>query len=264
MIDAVRRGWSGMLNNHDDRSIWHENGTITNKGRQIGIFLDRLVSETDAQLPKMPETGKSAWMTALEKWRQLSKPIDAVSTVERVADKARDASDITGRLYGSPDLRAKVAGLSDDPAKMAEFEKRIKSWKTFAETDRQLTGNSRTGFRVAAQEDQDMVGAGADAVINFAQNPTPGNFVTQLARGGLNWMRAPSQPVADAMTPMFSQDPAVRNALLGSLENRVNGAGLLSKAGESLLRRYNLLGSGNAFANYAGGTTSMRRLLGGP
>lgn len=237
MLDAVIRGNRIQLESGGPDMIHPTTGTPTNKARQIAAFNDELINRVENQLPKDPRSitpdnphGVSTWTMARNQWREMSKPIEAINEVEKVVEKARDASDITGRLYGSPAARAKLQGLTNDPAKMADFEKTVQNWKTFAETNRALTGNSRTAYRTAAREEagNDMSGA----MIDLASG-RPGSFVSGVLRSLGRNLFGPAPGVADQLAPMMSKDRATQDALLNLMRQRAQAPGVSRLFGQA-------------------------------
>jgi hypothetical protein len=217
LIDATKRGFDIMLESDSPDMVHPRTGTPTNKARQIAAFRDILINRTENQLPVDPRFGTSTWAAARNQWREMSKPIEALSTIDKVVDGARDASDITGRLYGSPGARAKLAGLTQDPAKMAEFENTLQNWKTFAETNRAVTGNSRTAYRTAAREEinNGLIDAGLDAATG-----NPRGAATNLVKSALRKIVGPSAPVSDQLAPLMSADRQAQDRLLDLMRRR--------------------------------------------
>lgn len=223
LIDATKRGYDIMLESDTPDMVHPRTGTPTNKARQIAAFRDILINRTEAQLPIDPRFGTSTWAAARNQWGQMSKPIEALNTIDKVLDKARDASDVTGRLYGSPAARAKLQGLTQDPQAMSEFEGTLQNWKTFAETNRQVTGNSRTAYRNAAQEDN------SSDLPGIAANVAQGKFGAGVA-GALRalgkLLTQPSSGVSDQLAPMFTNDRTAQDALLNMMRQRATARAL--------------------------------------
>lgn len=232
MIDAVKRGFDIMLESDAPDMVHQSTGRPTNKARQIAAFRQMLIDRTEAQLPVDPRFGTSTWTAARNQWQQMSKPIEALHAVDKVLGRARDASDVTGQLYGSPNLRAKLAGLTPDANKMGEFENVLKAEKTFADTNRAVTGNSRTAYRRAAQEDEGNDFSGA--IVDLASG-RPGSFVGGILKSLARSISGPSPAVADKMAPMFSTNRSEQDAFLGLMRRRGQVGGIFGGAPGAML-----------------------------
>lgn len=225
LLDAAKRGLDLMLQSGGKDIRNDKTGLLTQKGHEIDAMRRTLVNQLDDLSPKDPVSGESTYKMAREAWGGPSQTIEALSQVQKVADTARDGSDITGRLFGSKAARDKLKGLFADDETMAEFAKKVSNERTMADTERKLTGNSRTQYRNAAQADL-ADGGLADAAFSLAERPTIGNAIYQGAAAAKNWLRAPPTKIADEMTGLYSTDPAERNIALEMLR-RKTGAGAL-------------------------------------
>lgn len=248
LLDAAKRGLDQFMDTDAARNPL--TGKLTERGRVVETMRKTLVNQLDDLAPKN-EKGQSLYKLARDKWAEYSKPIEALATIDKVLNNARDASDVTGRLFGSPDARAKLNGLGPTD-KISEFAKVLETEKTFAQTNRQLSGNSRTAYRQAAQADAEN-GGGVDAAVAFASNPTPTNALFQLARGIKSAVTGPSSEVADALAPIVSMNPHERDAFLRAVENRINGRGLLARTAPKIQSYFNLLGGNDSLGRVARG-----------
>ena len=224
MLDAVKRGYDIMLDSDAADMVNQRTGTPTNKARQISIMRDLFVKDVESQLPKVPGSqtpdnpdGLSAWSLARQKWQQMSKPIEALNTIDNVIGKAYDAADITNRIYGSPNARAKVAGLTQDPQKMAQFEQALNTEKTYAQTNRQVNGNSRTAYRNSMKEG-DMGDAGG--MLVHAATGDLGGLLSGAIRKLGSMLTAPPAGVAAQLAPLTSSDPAQQAILFNLMKQR--------------------------------------------
>jgi len=253
VLDAAKRGFDKILNSDE---LLNANGTKKQEWHRMNDMRRTLLSEIDNKLGDTAE-GK-AYKRARDEWGGPSDVIDGLRLIERTIEGARDGSDITGRLYGSPGARKKLDTLFKDvPDGAKAFRDSVNRERTFAETARAVTGNSRTAYRGAAQDD--MADGAVDAAFNVAQNPTMGNLITQGVTAARNWMTTPPTAVADDLAPMFSTDPAVRAAAMDALNNRMSGQNLLSGAMRPLPKSGNLLrGAASAGGNFGGQVGSYR------
>lgn len=245
-LDAVSRGYRIMLEGDGPDMVHPTTGTPTNKARQISIMKDMFDKEIESQLPKVPGTatpdnpqGVSAWGLARQTWANMSKPIEALNTIDKVVDKAYDASDLYNRLYGSPANRAKLQGLTQDPAKMAQFDQALKTEKTFAQTKGQVLGSARTGYRNAmAANDQTDIGG---AAVHLATGNFSGLFGSAIRKLG-SMLTAPPEAVAAQLAPLTSTNRAQQDMLLNLMRSRAQAMRLnLPQLGPALGR------SGGAF-----------------
>jgi hypothetical protein len=222
-VDAVRRGWSEMLHNEGNAAIYNQDtGTLTPYGRDITEKLKILTNETESQLPQAypgvtPGTTQSAWGYANRRWGELSQPIVAMNTLKNTIDRAYDTSDLTNRVYGSPSRREKLAGLGT-PQQMAEFKVFMDNTGEKARTYHNVSANSRTAFRTAAQAEQN-----APVPVDFISNPIK---ATWQAAANL-FTRPPASVAAAEGVPLVTSDPAVREAYLKSIANRRSGQDVL-------------------------------------
>ncbi len=224
MIDALKRGYDILLDSDGPDMVNPRTGTPTNKARQIAEFRNILVNRTENQLPKDPRTitpdnpeGTSTWAYARNQWSQMSKPIEALNAIDKVVDKGYDASDLTNRINGSPALRAKIAGLTPDPQKMAEFTNELDNERTFAQTNRAVRGGSQTKYLQAAEADDssDLPGA-----LMHAAQGNHGSAIATIFRSLAKKLSGPPPGVSDALAPMFSNDPVQRQALIDLMRRR--------------------------------------------
>lgn len=241
-LDAVSRGYRIMLESDGPDMVHPTTGTPTNKARQISIMKDMFDKEIESQLPKLPGTaspqnpnGISMWGMARQKWAEMSKPIEALNTIDKVVDKAYDAADITNRIYGSPANRAKVAGLTQDPQAMARFEDAMKTEKTFAETKQQVVKGPRTAYRTAMREND------ASDISGLAVHAATGNFggmFTGAIRALGKMLTAPPLGVASQLAPLTSTNRAEQDVLLNLMRQRAQaGLGIsLNQLGPALGR----------------------------
>lgn len=227
LLDAAKRGLDLMLQSGGKDIRNDKTGLLTQKGHEIDAMRRTLVNQLDDLSPKDPVSGKSTYKMAREAWGGPSQTIEALSQVQKVADNARDGSDITGRLFGSKSARDKLKGLFPDDQSMADFAKKVANERAMADTERKLTGNSRTQYRNAAQADLANGGIG-DAVFSLAERPTIGNAAMQLATGAKNWLKAPPTKIADEMTGLYSTDPTERNIALEMLRRKTGPGSLLA------------------------------------
>lgn len=253
LLDAAKRGLDDILQSGGDSIRNPTTNSLTQYGRSIEGMRKALVDELDRATID-PQTGKSFYKAARDAWAGPSPLIEALSHIDDVVSKARDSSDITGRLFGSPAAREKLKALFPDDQSFSAFAKTIKNEKTFAETSRQVLGNSRTAFRQAAQDDL-QAGTAAEAALNIAQNPSIGTILGQGVQAARRAMTSPPTAVADELAPMlFSTDPAVKAQALQLLQQRVNAGTMLNRFNPAA--RIGLLG-GARIGGYSGG------LLGG-
>ena len=223
-LDAVSRGYRIMLESDTPDMVHPTTGTPTNKARQVAIMKNMFDQEIESQLPKVPGTqspqnpdGLSMWGLARQKWAQMSAPIEAINTVDNVVGKAYDAADITNRLYGSPNARAKLQGLTQDPQAMAQFKQALETQKQFAQTKNQVLGSSRTGYRnaMAANDQSDLGGM----MVSAAKMDFAGMLSGAIRKLG-SMLTAPPEGVAAQLAPLTSSDPAQQNILLNLMRSK--------------------------------------------
>lgn len=234
-LDVVRRGFDALANDDSPGSgMFNENGTRTNLGRLYAGHAEKFDNILSQHAPLNPNlvtadnpTGNT-YLAARNSWRHMSGPIDALNTIDTTLSRSRDANDVTSKLYGSQDARDKIAGLTPNPDKMAAFNQLIQNEKELAANNKQLTSNSRTAYRSAAQ--QDLKDEANHPLAKLADNPSPENLVVQPIRAAWKNLFAPAQDVSDSLAPMFSRDPATRDAMLDSVQSRINGRNVAQKA----------------------------------
>lgn len=220
LLDAAKRGLDDILQSGGERVRDPVKNSLTQYGRSIDGLRRALINEMDGLTDGTYKAARQAWSGP-------SDVIEAVSLINKTVETARDGSDITGRLFGSPAAREKLRKLFPDKPAFDRFAKLVQAEKTYAETTRQILGNSRTAFRQAAQDE--MAGGAIDAAFNVAQNPTMANVLGQGAIAARNWMKRPPTEVADQLSPLFSTDPAIRDAAMAALRQRVGGQALMDK-----------------------------------
>lgn len=253
VLDAAKRGFDKILNSDE---LLNANGTKKQEWIRMNDMRTTLLREIDNKLGDTVE-GK-AYKMAREEWGGPSDVINGLRLIEKTIENARDGSDITGRLYGSPGARKKLDTLFKNiPDGAKAFRESVNREKTFAQTNRAVSGNSRTAFRQAAQDD--MGSDAVDAAFNIAQNPTLGALVTQGVTTARNMLRRPPTAVADELSPLFSTDPVVRKAALDALNARMSGQGLLDNAMRPLPSGGNLLRGAATAGGYSGGQLGARR-----
>lgn len=253
VLDAAKRGFDKILNSDE---LLNANGTKKQEWIRMNDMRSLLLKEIDAKLGDTVE-GK-AYKKAREEWGGPSDVINGLRLIEKTIEGARDGSDITGRLYGSPGARKKLDTLFKNvPEGAKAFRESVNRERTFAQTNKAVSGNSRTAYREAAQDD--MAGSPVDAAFNVAQNPTAANVVTQGMNVARNWLRRPPTEVADELAPMFSTDPATRDAAMAALQNRMGGQTLLNKAMRPLPKSGNLLRGAAIAGGYTGGQFGSTR-----
>lgn len=230
LLDAAKRGLDLMLQSGDDGIRNSKTNLLTQKGHEIDAMRRTLVNQLDDLSPKDPQTGQSLYKMAREAWGGPTETIEALTHVQKVADSARDGSDITGRLFGSKAARDKLKGLFPDAQSMATFAQKISAEKTMADTERKLVGGSQTQYLRAAQADSANGGI-ADAAFNVAASGSPlSTAIYEGARAAKNWLLAPPKSIADEATALYSTDPATKDAAFNALRMRVGGQNLLNRA----------------------------------
>lgn len=250
ILDAAKRGLDKMLNSDE---LINANGTKKQEWHRVNDMRAALLKEIDDKIGDTAE-GK-AYKKAREEWGGPSDVIDGLRLIEKTVESARDGSDLTGRLYGSPAARKKMSKFfKGDSDAEKQFRASVDREKTFAETNRQLSGNSRTGFRTAAKED--LADDSVDAVIDVAQNPTMGNALSKSFTAARNWLKRPPTEVADELTGIFETDPVMRAKVLEAYQKRVGGDSLLNSAMRPFPKSGNLLSgaarTGGVFGGYLG------------
>ncbi len=232
MLDAMKRGYDIMLQSDAPDMVNQMTGTPTNKARQIAQFRDMLIKEVEPQLPIDPRSitpqnpqGTSTWTLARNQWSQMSKPIEALNAINKVIGKGYDVADLTNRINGSPNLRDKISGLTQDPAKMADFTQFLNNEHSFAKTNRAVGGGSQTQYLRAAQAD-DAAGAIPDAFMQAAQGK-PASAIASIFRSLAKTLAGPPPGVSDQLAPIFSNDPAQRQALIDLMRRRTQVGGLM-------------------------------------
>lgn len=253
VLDAAKRGFDKILNSDD---YLNANGTKKQEWYRMDDMRKLLLREIDDKLGDTVE-GK-AYKKAREEWGGPSDVINGLRLIEKTIEGARDGSDITGRLYGSPGARKKLDTLFKNvPEGAKAFRDSVNRERTFAQTNRAVSGNSRTAYRNAAQDD--MAGDPVDAAFNVAQNPTLANAGGQVLNVARNWLRRPPTEVADELAPMFSTDPATRDAAMAALQTRMGGQTLLDRAMRPLPKSGNLLRGAAIAGGYSGGQFGSNR-----
>jgi hypothetical protein len=253
ILDAAKRGMDKILNSDE---LLNANGTKKQEWYRLNDMRQAMLKEIDSKLGNTPEG--IAYKKAREEWGGPSDVIDGLRLIEKTIEGARDGSDITGRLYGSPGARKKLdtlfKGVKDGAT---AFRKSVDREKTFTQTNRQVSGNSRTAFREAAQDD--MSGGAVDALFNVAQNPSTANVLTQGATAAKNWLRRPPTEVADELAPMFSTDPAIREAAMNGLRQRMSGTSLMDTLMRPARPGGRLLTGAAKVGGYSGGQLGANR-----
>lgn len=252
LLEYARRGMSADLQGQQYYNA--KTGVMNQAGVNLKANLAALTQEMDHVAPKDPN-GVPLTKIARDAWGGPSDTIAALNQVQKVADTSRDGSDITGRLFGSKAARDKLRGLFSDDQSMADFAKKVANERTMADTERKLTGNSRTQYRAAAQADMASDGI-PDFVMNIAQKPTLGNIAAQSLISAKNWLKAPPSKVADELTSLYSTDPQDQAAAIQAIRNSVSGGSLLSPGTP---RRLNLLSGAAGVGGYIGGSVGSQR-----
>jgi len=231
LLDAAKRGLDQMIQDGGEGIRNPTTNQLTQLGRAIENQRKLLVSELD-RLTTVD--GKSLYKQAREAWGGPSDAIEALSLIEKTAAKARDGSDITGRLFGSPDARETLRKLFPDQDSFNKFASTMARERVFAETNRAVMGNSRTGFRTAAQAD--LQGDAMDGALQVMQNPTMGQVVSSGVGAVRRAFTSPPVAVADELAPMlFSQDQAIQRSALNALRQRVALGTVLRPVGQAAL-----------------------------
>lgn len=250
LLDAAKRGLDDILQSGGDRVRDQATNRLTQYGRSIEQLRSTLVRELDGLTD-------GTYRAAREAWSGPSDVINALSLITRTVERSRDGADVTGRLFGSPDARNTLRRLFPSDEAFEQFGRIMGNERVFAETNRAIAGNSRTAFRQAAQND--MAGNAVDAAFDVAQNPTAANLMAQGVNMARNWWRSPPTAVADQATPLFSTDPATREAALNALRQRVGGQQLLDRAIRPLLPGGTALNTAARIGGYSGGQLGAYR-----
>lgn len=239
LLEAARRGMASNL--QGDSYHNPQTGRLNEAGFHLNGMLQTLTNQMDELSAKDPDTGVALTKLARDSWAGPSDTIAALAQVQHVADTARDNSDMTGRLFGSKALRDKLSGLFPDDASLAQFAQTVKNEGTMADTNRFVggKGQSQTAYMRAAQADMEQP-TGMDAMESLNRNPSWENVIWQSLRGAKNWLTSPPQSIADQATPLFSRDPAVQQAAVAAMAQRMNGTSLMGRA---LPPRATLLGA---------------------
>jgi hypothetical protein len=250
--DAAKRGLDIKLNTQSPKIRDPKTGRLTQYGMRLEGYRKLIINELDRLTTD--ENGYSAYKNAREAWSGPTAIINGLSYIDDVVSRSRDGSDITGRLFGSPAARERLRPLFPDEESFSAFANAIAAEKTFAETRRQVLGNSRTAYRHAAADDLQNSSL-TESALNLVQNPSLGGFVGEAMRGARNYLRRPPIDVADKLAePLFSTDPRIRNEAFAAMQRRLNVASDLNSL--LPLSRMGLLGA-SRIGGYSGG------LLGG-
>ncbi len=89
--------------------------------------------------------------------------IGAVRELRARIEKAGDGADVVRRIFGSPDRRARLSILFDDPDQFKQFSRVMELEREATKTHRMVTGGSPTG-RIAAEQSDLLEGAVEDAI----------------------------------------------------------------------------------------------------
>jgi hypothetical protein len=268
-LDAIKRGLDDTLEQYRDKMTGRL--VLDERGRAIEGVRKSLVSELD----RLTGGAEGPYAQARASWAGPSQSMDAIargnqfgSTDPRVlaemvakmspsdqgffrigvADKVReivsrvqDGADATRRLFGNDRVRAQLRAVFPDEASFAAFQKDMEREALFAKTRNQVTGNSRTAYRTAGQDELGIDPAGP------AANLVMGNFgsaATDAARQLASFLKRPPRSVADqAAAPLFAQGD--KSAILQALGSKAKAAEL-TESNRAILAR--LLSSGAASA----------------
>jgi hypothetical protein len=219
LLDAAKRGLDTILE-AGDKSIRNQTtNKLTQYGRSVEQLRNTLVKELD-EVTK-GDDGVSLYKKAREAWAGPSDVIEVLSNITNKVERSRDATDVTGALFGSRASRKEIRKLMGSDEAYEAFAKAIQNESTMANTNRAVSGNSRTQFRNAAQADLEG-GQGIDLMFDLANAPTAPGGLMRGARALVKSMTGPSARVADELAPMFSNDPAIKAQTLADLQNRIS------------------------------------------
>lgn len=259
-LDAIKRGLDDTLEQYRDKMTGRL--VLDERGRAIEGVRKSLVSELDnltggAEGPyaqaRASWAGPSQSMDAMARGNQfvnqdprvLAEMVAKMSPSDQgffrigVADKVReivsrvqDGADATRRLFGNDRIRSQLRAVFPDDASFASFQKEMEREALFARTRNQVTGNSRTAYRTAGQEDMGLDPAGP------VGNAIMGNFgsaATDAARQIARLLKRPPRAVADqAAEPLFAQGD--KTALINALESKAKAAEMTDAKRRALAR----------------------------
>lgn len=256
LLDAAKRGLDDIMQSDVVRDP--VTNRLTQYGRSVEQLRSALVGELD-NLTTDPTTGTSLYKQAREAWAGPSDAIEALATIKKTVERARDFSDVTGRLLGSKEIREKLSKLLPTPEAFNAFAAAVQREKTFAETNRFVLGNSLTQFTKAAQDD--LAESGTDAAFRFAERSQGGamQLLLDLARSGVNALKRPPTQVADELAqPLFSSDPVAQKAAFDELAKRTKLGSILARPnvarlGQLMTPQQRALMTGSQAGAYAGG-----------
>jgi hypothetical protein len=206
-----------------------------NEARILTEAKSKILQRADHQFPD--------YKKAREAWGGPQDTIDALEMIESTADNAADFSDVAKKLFGKPSVRAELQKLLPGAA-FNKFVSAVERERTFADTYKAVTGNSRTAFRQAAQED--MAPTAPELMI---QQPSAMGILYGIARGIGNSMKRPATETADELAaPLFSPDPAVQQSAFQELSRRTALGSILQRPSVATLT------GGARIGGYLGGS----------
>lgn len=245
--DSAKRGLDIMLNSGSKDITNPQTGRLTQRGVRVQQLRDLVVNELDRLTTD--DSGYSAYRAAREAWAGPTATINALSHLDDVVSRARDGSDITGRLFGSPAARERLAPLFSDETQLDAFRNVINGEREFFRTSNRVLGNSSTQFTNAAQAD--LANTSADMAFEIARNPSTGNIINQALTATRNYFTRPPQEAADELAPiLFSNNRGTQTGAFNAMQGRLNFDDMMRQWGPLGNR---LLSGGSTVGGASGG-----------
>lgn len=160
--------------------------------------------------------------------------------IKEIISRTQDGADATRRIFGNERIREQIRATFPDEASFNAFKQQIEVEALFAKNRNQITGNSRTAYRQAGQED---MGFDPSAAVGNALMGNLGPAVRDGARSLATMLKRPPRSVGDQAAPMlFQQGDNAAN--IAALTQRAEAMNLTQQQRRSLARLL-ATGSGN-------------------
>jgi len=247
-LDAAKRGLDIELQSSKATIRNPQTNQLTQYGMRLEGYRKALVGELDRLTTDA--NGYSAYKNAREAWGGPTQVINALAHIDKVTNKTVDGRDLTAKLFGSADSRAKVKGLfTADPARSEEnmnnFYQMVDAEEQFAANKNKILGNSATAYRTAAQNDMREGQHMTEAAVATARHGIAGG-VGAIFDSINRAIKAPPVAVANELSPMlFSNNPQENAIALNALRRRINAHQMIdafAPTGRSLLTGANRAG----------------------